>query len=175
MEVFSYNPHPLTTRPMSIHGRLIAPIGLLLALPAPIRGQTVDSLYPGLRIRVVSVGESRRVEGSFATIDTGFLKVVPEGAAQPIAIPLTEIRSLQAASGSRRPLAKGALWGAITGLALGAGLTLALDGQCIDCVDSDGGAPVVIGFTTVIGAAFGLAVGASIVKDRWQTLAPPYH
>ena len=160
---------------MSILRKLYATMGFLIALPAaPGHGQTVDSLYPGLRIRVVQAGEPRRMEGNFQTLDAGFLKLVPDGTAQPIDIPLTGIRSLEAAMGSHRPLAKGALWGGITGLALGAVLTLAFDGQCIDCVDSDGGAPVVIGFTTFIGAAFGLAAGAVIVEEKWQTLAPPH-
>lgn len=150
----------------------LAVVAFLALHPPTALAQTNEALHPGMRIRVSRIGESRRAIGLLQDVDTASITLVP-GQGSPLMIPLADIRSIKVSAGTYRPLARGALWGGLAGLALGTVLMLA-DGQCVDCVDGDGGGVIVIGFTTVIGAVFGLAAGSTIVQDRWQTIQLPH-
>ena len=148
-------------------------IASLASIPGRAWAQTPDSLHPGMRFRGVYTAKQRPTTGTLQDLTAVSLILVPGNTSTSVEIPLSDIRSLQASTGRHRPLLRGVLWGGLAGLALGAVLAVAFDGEYLDCVDSGGGAPVVIGFTTVIGSAFGLAVGSTIEKDRWRTVPLP--
>ena len=155
-------------------GRICRLSLLVAALGAPMSAQTSDSLHPGLRVRVIQAVPPRQLVGSVQAAGDISITIVPDGRSAAQDIPLSTIHSLEAAAGKRRPLARGALWGALAGLAFGTTLALA-DGHCLYCVDSDGGGPLLIGFTTVIGTVFGLAAGSVSEQYRWQAIRIPRH
>jgi hypothetical protein len=145
---------------------------LVVGLAGPVSAQAADSLIPGLRVRVTRAITPRPLIGAVQTTGGTSFRLVPDGSSVAQEIAFGSIQSLEAAAGTRRPLARGTLWGALAGLTIGTALALT-DGQCVDCVDSDGGGPLVIGFTTVVGALFGLAVGSVIEQDRWRPIPLP--
>lgn len=77
---------------------------------------------------------------------------------------------LEISRGQHRSIGRRTWQGALVGLIAGTALVLASDNRCLDCVDSDGGGILAIGFTTAVGALFGTAVGSVTVVDRWETV-----
>ena len=146
---------------------------LLATVVVPAFAQDPAPLHPGLRIRVAQASAPHRLIGTLDSLGPDSLTLSIQSSGGSVAIPLEAITALEVAAGARRPLARSALYGAITGLALGTVLALASDYKCIDCVDSSGGAPIVIGFTTAIGSLFGLAVGSVTLEERWRPIHLP--
>ena len=145
------------------HGN-IAAIGLLVLLnPGAVTAQRAQLVEPGVHIRLTSPVYTGVATAMNTLSDT--LRILVEGLGSPVAVPLTSLERLERrrrATAGERAL-RGATWGAIVGVGLGAISMLMAD-------PGPGDPPRIV--WPVLGAAVyggvGALIGLPIPQYRWD-------
>jgi hypothetical protein len=151
--------------------RLVAIVAIALALPAAgaqSSGESATPLVRGTKVRV-ELRDGSMYEGRVVTFEHDTL-VTEHDPPSELTTPLRQIARLERANGRHRPIAQGAIVGALTGGALGAILgarSFSDDGD--DLVIGSRGAAAALGgvLLGVPGLVIGTVVGL-IPRDRWE-------
>jgi len=130
---------------------------------SPARGQGVESVRQGARVRVAADGE--RMTGTLAERGQDTLWVRLDHADAVRAVPLAGVQRLEVSREWRSNAGRGALAGFVVGAIPGV-----VSGATCDC-GNRGAAVLLLGaFTGGIGAAIGAVLGATSHHDVWEVV-----
>jgi hypothetical protein len=154
-----------------VTGRLIL-IALAMLLPLATARAQFSELEPGARVRVGAPHYvSGVVDGTILTQRRDSLKIALGGGSS-ISVPLAELTHVEVSRRRswRLGAVRGSMWGAATGLAIGAVATLGPGGCDGDCGHKAVDHLVAIPLS---GALLGAGIGALIGAERWKTVTIP--
>ena len=161
---------------------LLGACGAFMGLVAvgPVQADDTNGLSPGARVRLTAPSVSgKRLVGTLRSLDDVTLTFLPRGATETMQVPRSAITGLEVGRGSRRR--KGAIIGAVAGLASGVVLGLATGQDCSEPEFHDlfvalvGGcrgttrAAVISVATVPVGALLGFALAPG---EKWETVTP---
>lgn len=142
----------------------VAPL-LLLVLPLA-QPSTSSPLTTGTRVRVTvrDDGTERRMVGPLRTFDGEALTLSPEGGAGPVSLSRGTITRIEVSRGSRGRAGRGALIGAVLGLAAIA-IAESTRGEDYEAPDNYG---LIVAGSIGGGALVGAGIGAMVRSERWE-------
>jgi hypothetical protein len=142
----------------------VAPL-LLLVLPLA-SPSTTSPLTTGTRVRVTvrDDGTERRLVGPLRTFDGDALTLSPDGGTGPVSLSRSTITRIEVSRGGRSRAGKGALVGAVLGLAAIA-IAESTRGEDYEAPDNYG---LIVGGAIAGGAVLGAGVGAMVRSERWE-------
>jgi hypothetical protein len=143
---------------------IVAPL-LLLLLPLP-QSPSTSPLTTGTRVRVTARGDGpeRRLVGPLRTFDGEALTLIPEGSADHVTVPRETITRIEVSRGSRSRAGRGALIGAVLGLAAIA-IAESTRGENYEAPDNYG---LIVAGSIAGGAVVGAGVGALMRSEKWE-------
>ena len=151
---------------------------LIAAMAVPARGEA-QMPARGARVRVAT--DSSRIVGVLSASTADSLRIaLTQRNADTVSVAVSSIRELAVASGTRRHVRRGLVYGAVGGAVLGAtvryiGFTPCDEPGLLGCYlepKTRGQATAVgAGIGALLGTAIGAIVGAFVVTDRW-TIVP---
>lgn len=150
---------------------------LLLISPLDLLAQQESIVAPGARVRVRAPSVSRdRLVGTVLEMgaDTCVLEV--ENWADPLALPLASLETLEVSRGTKSNAGTGALIGGLAGGVLGLALGVVVAAEAADegapqmwgLVEEPYDALAVAAIGVGAGAYVGLGIGAGKRSDRWE-------
>lgn len=145
---------------------IVAPL-LLLLLPVPQSSPASSPLTTGTRVRVTvrEDGGERRLVGPLRTFDGEALTLTPEGGTGRVTVPRTKITRIDVSRGSRSRAGRGALVGAVLGLAAIA-IAESTRGEDYEAPDNYG---LIVAGSIAGGAVVGAGVGALLRSENWES------
>jgi hypothetical protein len=169
---------PRSARPLlerrfpSPRAKLAGALALLAALPASGgRAQSVTGLEPGARVRVAAEAVApKRMVGTLVRLDADSMQLRLSDVDELARVPREAITKVEISRG-RRSRGRGALYGALAGLAVGAGAVLATprceEPDCWEIFSKGEGAALVGGLGAGLGALVGLAIPPG---EKWESV-----
>jgi hypothetical protein len=146
------------------------PIAAVLLLVLPVaQPQAGSPLTPGARVRVTvreAGGGARTHVGPLRTFDGATLTLSTADAANPVSLARSSISRIEVSRGRHGNAGRGALIGAVLGLAVVALSESACEGEC-EPRDNYG---LLVAGATVGGAVVGAGVGTLMKSERWESL-----
>ncbi len=133
-------------------------------------------LTPGTAVRRRRRSSSHRLVGTLVAVSADTVVLEVEGRADPLALPLASVTSLEVSRGQKSRVGKGALIGGVVGAVIGGVLGAVSIGICqspdnthfVPCWLN---IPIVAGLGGAVGAGVGAGIGAaSGPADRWETV-----
>jgi hypothetical protein len=140
---------------------------VLLVLPFA-QASSVSPLTPGTRVRVTATesGGTRTFVGPLRTFDGDALTLATTDSADRVTLPRRTITRIEVSRGQRGHAGRGALIGAVLGLAIVAGAELGCSGEC-EPPENYG---VLVAGAIAGGGLVGAGVGAIVKSESWESL-----
>ncbi len=156
---------------MSMRVIVLLVAALALTQPAVLFAQEETPVVPGAKVRVVAPSVvDKRIVGFVEQLERDTLVLDAEGLADPLALPLVSVTSLEVRTGKKSKAGLGAAIGFGVGLVW---TVVFLTTESICSPETQCGVDTValsIGIYGGIGAALGFITGSFIKVDRWEAV-----
>ncbi len=145
---------------------------LIHILWVPSLAQESLPVTPGARVRIMARSVSKhRLVGTAVTVSRDTIQFRAKKDAALLAIPIASLERLDVRTGSKGNLANGALFGLVSGGAVGAIIGFAGgDDDESGLFTAQDKALILGGVLGGIGLVFGTAIGASMESDIWESV-----
>ena len=158
---------------------------VLLSCVAPAQGQTPEdtTVVRGTRVRITAAALARPMIGTLEGRGLDSLVWRPEQDERLVSLPLKSVQRLEISQGRRADTWRGALIGALVGIAAGTVVGLAAGSDdcprtglaafgAVDCFTRGEAAAGGAAVGAIGGGVIGLLIGSSRKSERWRTVSP---